>query len=87
MDDNLDLEDFMAGVYKDVPEAIKEIFHRMPFGQEVVIGGRKGNLVSVSNQPTDTETGWNFVFDIRFDNGAPDHLEFTVRHTGGGGFV
>lgn len=82
-----DLEDHMPGAYKDVHEAIQEIFHRMPFEQDVVVGGRKAKIVKLDKEPLnghEEHDRWYFMFDIRFYTGSPDHLEFTVQHTGGG---
>ena len=79
------VEQFIPGIYRDVPEAIQEIFHRMPFGQKCVIGGRAAEIKPLSKEPSEVDGQWRFIFDVVFDRGSPDHLEFTVTHTGGGG--
>lgn len=49
-------------------------------GQNVTIAGRKGRLVGIGGK-----TGEYLMFDIRFETGSPDHIEFTIRKTGWGG--
>lgn len=82
-------EDFLPGLYGEVPEILWEIFHRMPFGQTFTLSnGRVGLLKKFVEPRRRDETGmWEFGFDIVFEKGSPDHLEFFVKHTGGGGFL
>ena len=84
-----DLEDFAPGIYHEVEEILKEIFHRVPWGQEIALSsGRKG-VIKKFTEPKikrhgENEGRWYFSFDVIFEHGAPDHIEFTIYHTGGG---
>lgn len=49
-------------------------------GHDVTIAGREGRLVVLGGK-----TGEHLMFDVRFETGSPDHIEFTVRKTGWGG--
>ena len=54
-----------------------------------LLNGRKGYFKKLSSPQIDDETrryraGFDFIFD---DNGSPDHLEFYIHHTGGGGMI
>lgn len=82
-----DIEDLLPGMYADVPEVLRELFHRLPFGEEITLAnGRKGRFVKLS-EPRIMREQWVFGVDFRFDSGSPDHLEFYLKHTGGGGFT
>jgi hypothetical protein len=83
------VSDMLPGIYGEVGEIIAEICARMPYGQEIHLSnGRVGRFKKFAPPSIDEETGrWKFGFDIVFDKGSPDHLEFYVKHTGGGGFV
>ena len=65
----------------------------MPIGQKFTLSnGRTGKIVRFYKHPKVSEDGaykdrWCFGFDVHFQEGSPDHLEFFVYHTGGGGFV
>lgn len=83
------LDDQLPGIYGEVGEIVREVFHRMPFGQEFTLSnGRKGRIKKFV-EPRQREEGgrWEFGFDVVFDEGSPDHIEFFVKHTGGGGFT
>lgn len=81
------LNELMPGIYAEVGEVMAEVFARMPFGQEFVLSnGRRGRIKKFIEPYRDPDTGqWKFAFDVVFDEGSPDHLEFFVNHTGGGG--
>ena len=81
-----------------VMEAMLEVFNRMPFNQPVeMANGRTAILAPVGVvYEADTELAQGcdelrphrFTFDLRFTDGkSPDHIEFTVEHTGWGGFT
>jgi len=83
----------MQGAFAEVPELMQEIMHRVSLlGPITLSNGRVCTFTPVSGKlhdPTareDTPHHW-FMFDARFETGGPDHLEFTLTHTGGGGFV
>lgn len=84
------LEDFAAGVYAEVPEVIQELLARIPYGEKITLSnGRTMTFEKLSGKAKIGEDGnWRFMLDARFEKGpGPDHIEFTVTHTGGGGFV
>jgi hypothetical protein len=77
----------LPGIYAEVGEVITDVFARMPFGQEFTLSnGRKGRIKKFV-EPRQRDGRWEFGFDVVFDEGSPDHLEFFVKHTGGGGMV
>jgi hypothetical protein len=81
------LNEHIPGIYGEVPEVMREIFARFPFGQEFTLSnGRKGRIKTFV-EPSNEAGTWAFGFDVVFDEGSPDHLKFWVAHTGGGGFV
>ena len=83
----MDLQDMVPGIYSDVPEVLRELFHRLPFDKPITLAnGRTGRFVKLA-EPRERDGRWEFALDFRFDSGSPDHLEFYLKHTGGGGFV
>jgi len=81
------LNEQLPGIYAEVGEVIVEVFSRMPFAQEFILSnGRKGRIRKFV-EPRQRDGRWEFGFDVVFDEGSPDHLEFFVKHTGGGGMV
>ena len=82
MDDALDI---LSSMYGEVPEIIQHIWHLIPIGQEITLSnGRVGRLKAFV-LPSERNGRWEFGFDVVFDKGSPDHLEFFLKHTGGGG--
>ena len=80
------IEEHLPGIYGELPEIMREIFPRLPFGTEFVLSnGRKGRFKKFV-EPRERDGRWECGFDIVFDEGSPDHLEFFIKHTGGGGF-
>ena len=65
-------------------EALTEIFHRFPWGQEMTFAnGTKGAIKKFVEPRLNAETGRpEFGFDVK---GADWHLEFFVRQEGWGG--
>ena len=84
---DIDPVEFTNGLYGEVGEILQEIFHRMPFGQEVTLSNGRVGRIKKFIEPRMRDDQWEFGFDIVFDVGSPDHLEFFVKHTGGGGMV
>lgn len=87
-----DATDKLDHMWGDVPEVIREMFHRFPFGETITLSnGRTGRFAKFFEPKVKedgaTGTGWTFGIDFRFDKGSPDHFEFITKHTGGGGFV
>lgn len=70
-------------------EIIKEAFHRMPFNQDLVLSNGRIGRFKTFFEPREKDGRWEFGFDFKFDDDgrSPDHLEFYVKHTGGGGGV
>lgn len=84
------LDDVFPGVYSEVPEVLHELFARLPYGQKIKLSnGREFTFEKMSKKPYyHVANGWCFTIDARFEQGPGlDHLEITVNHTGGGGFV
>lgn len=81
------LDEHLPGIYGELPEIIREIWSRLPFGQEFTLSnGRRGRFKKFVEPRIHSETGrWECGFDVVFDEGSPDHLEFFIKHTGGGG--
>lgn len=74
----------LARVYADVEEAVRTVFASLPWGLEVKMANGETLVLKKFVEPRrNSETGrWEFGFDLANDN---RHLEFFVRHTGGGG--
>src|ERR1700688_3185416 len=81
------LNDQMPGIYGEVGEIIREVFARMPYGQEFTLSNGRVGRIKKFIEPRQNDGQWEFAFDVAFDVGSPDHIEFFVKHTGGGGFV
>ncbi len=78
--------DILDRLWGEVPEVIRHLWSMMPIGQEIRLSnGRVGKVVKFIEPRLREGEGWEFGFDVRFDVGSPDHLEFMVKHTGGGG--
>jgi len=81
------LNEHIPGIYAEVGEIIREVFVRMPYGQELTLSNGRVGRIKKFIEPRQNEGKWEFAFDVTFDVGSPDHIEFFVKHTGGGGFV
>jgi hypothetical protein len=81
------LNEQMPGIYAEVPEVIREVFARMPYDQGFTLSNGRVGRFKKFVEPRQKDGRWEFGFDIVFDEGSPDHLEFFVQHTGGGGLV
>ena len=82
--------DILSDFYKEAPDVLKELYHRLPYGQQFkTSSGRPFHFGKFVEPRLDHETGrWKFGVDAIFDDGkSPDHFEFFVNHTGGGGFA
>lgn len=87
IENEIDPVEFTEGLYGEVPEIIRHLWAMLPLGQEIVLSnGRIGRLKAFV-QPRERDGRWEFGFDVVFDKGSPDHLEFFLKHTGGGGMV
>ena len=86
---NPSIEDIMPGLYMEAEEVVREIFKRMPFGEKVTLSnGRTFEIVKFTGPAKDQNGSWCFGVDAKFtDNNGPDHLEFHLQHTGGGGWL
>lgn len=78
---------FTEGLYGEVPEIVRQLWHMLPLGQEITLSnGRVGKLKPFV-EPRERDGRWEFGFDVVFEKGSPDHLEFFLKHTGGGGMI
>ena len=82
-----DLEDIVHGAYAEVPEVIRELFARIPWEQTFTLSnGRTARIVKFFEPKKDNTGSWHFGLDVKLSGGhGPDHLEFIMTHTGGGG--
>lgn len=88
IESDIDPVEFVNGLYGEVPEIMHHLWALMPLGKEIHLSnGRVGKIVKYIEPRLREGHGWEFGFDVRFAIGSPDHLEFMVRHTGGGGMV
>lgn len=80
----VDFDGIKAKVTSVAMEAAQDVFHRMPWDQEIVMSdGRRGKILKFVEPRLNEETGKpEFGFDIAGDGW---HLEFFVRQTGWGG--
>lgn len=85
---NIDPIAFTERLYGEVPEIMQFLWAITPWGQEIALSnGRRGRLKRFV-EPRERDGRWEYGFDVIFEDGAsPDHLEFFVKHTGGGGLV
>jgi len=80
----------LGRMFDVAPEILRHIFHTIPYGEKhTTSDGREFYFKKFVEPRLNEETGkWEFGFDARFDDGgSPDHLEFFVKNTGGGGPV
>ena len=85
---DIDPNEFVQGLYGEVPEIMHHLWSMMPLGKEIHLSnGRVGKVVKFIEPRLREGQGWEFGFDVRFETGSPDHLEFMVKHTGGGGAI
>jgi hypothetical protein len=85
--------DVLGRMWGDVPEVMRELWHRLPFDQPIVLAnGRTGHFhkfvaPKIRDKSHEHYGGsWCFGVDFVFDDsGSPDHFEFYLHHTGGGG--
>lgn len=81
---DIDPIEFTEKLYGEVPEIIRHIWALLPFGQEIALSnGRVGKLKPFV-EPRERDGRWELGFDVVFATGSPDHLEFFLKHTGGG---
>ena len=88
------VDEAMARVNVVAMEALRELFHRMPFGTKIELANGKTATIKPFFEPRDgTEPDidcpekWKGVpcagIDIQFDDGS-GHLEFLLYQSGGG---
>jgi hypothetical protein len=93
MPDIDDATEALTRMWGDVPEVMKELWHRLPFDQPIILAsGRTGHFKKFVEPKIRDESHpnnggcWCFGVDFVFDGGgSPDHFEFYLFHTGGGG--
>ena len=87
-----EFENAYATMNQYANEAIKEIYHRMPIGQQIHFSNGKTGTITKFFEPEDgSDRGcndhlkdtWHFGIDVKFDDGS-GHLEF-IFYKGGWG--
>jgi len=85
---NAPLDDVMDTVKgrmeRAAEEAIRELFARFPFGQQVQLFTGKTGTLKVFHEPKLRGGRWCFGVDLQYDDGS-GHLEYTIKQTGWGG--
>ncbi len=83
-----DPHDILSGFYREVPGILEELYHYLPYDKEFTTSSGRPYILKKFTAPRpnpETEV-WEFGFDVSFkDDKSPDHLEFFIKHTGGGG--
>ena len=74
-----------ARIYAHVEEAMQELHAHMPWGAEIKLSNGKTLKMRKFCPVEEHEGRFRFGFDLATDDGTM-HLEFFVRHTGGGSF-
>ena len=78
------LEQYKARTETMAMEALQEIFHRIPFGTEVLFAnGQRGVIKEFYNPKTDEEGRIRAGIDIAAKDGSW-HIEFTLEKSGWG---
>lgn len=79
---------FTEKLYGEVPEIMQFLWAIGPWGQEVKLSNGRVGRFKRFVEPRERDGRWEYGFDVIFEDGAsPDHLEFFMIHTGGGGMV
>lgn len=69
-------------------EALQDIFHRLPFGQKIVLSNGKSATIKPFFEPMIAQQGEERSvccgLDVQFDDGS-GHIEFTINLSGWGG--
>ena len=81
------VETLAPGIYAEVEEVMREIYARLPYGEEITLSNGRVFQLKKFSAVKEHEGRYRFGFDAVFEQGSPDHLEFYTRHTGGGGYV
>lgn len=89
MKTDIDIDDAMTSVQarmeRAAEEAIREIFARFPFGQQVTLfTGKAATLKSWHEPKKDKDGRWCFGVDMQYDDGS-GHIEYRLTQTGWGG--
>jgi len=78
---DVDIEGIKARINSVAEESLREIFHRMPFGQKVELSNGKTATITKFFEPKQNEGVWQFGVDMKFDDGS-GHVEFIIKQTG-----
>ncbi len=78
---------FTERLYGEVPEIMQHIWSLLPIGQEIVLSNGRVGRIKAFVEPRERDGRWELGFDVTFAQGSPDHLEFFLKHTGGGGMI
>jgi hypothetical protein len=85
---DIDVEDALDSVRARMDraseEAIRDIFARFPFGQQIELFTGKKATLKVWHEPKLRDGRWCFGVDMQFNDGS-GHLEYTFLQTGWGG--
>ena len=80
--------EFVESLYGEVSEIMEELWALHPWDKEIKLSNGRAGVIKPFVTPRERDGRWEFGFDIIFTDGSsPDHLEFFVRNTGGGGMV
>jgi hypothetical protein len=81
------IDDNFKHLYRELPEIMQKLWELMPIGKEIALSNGRVGIIKKFYEPTEEEGQLSFGFDVVFEKGSPDHLEFVLKHTGGGGFA
>jgi hypothetical protein len=96
MSEDFAFEAIRARVNQHAMEALREVFHRMPWDQPVTVGQQNAVIAQLRGQEEQVRDGSHFpdghpsrdipffTFDVRAADGSW-HIEFCVQQTGWGG--
>lgn len=65
-------------------EVMTELWAKLPFGHSFRLSDGSQATFSDFGGPRQDEEGWSLTLDAKIKGGGLDHLELTVRVTGGG---
>ena len=71
-------------LYAPVEEVLRTVSAHMPWGLQVTLADGRVLTLKKFGEISQRDGRWEFGFDLANDD---MHLEFMVRHTGGGGAV
>ena len=79
------IDDNFKHLYRELPEVMQKLWELMPIGEKIILSTGREGVIKKFYAPDGEDN--SFGFDVVFEKGSPDHLEFVLKHTGGGGFA